>query len=691
MKRLFFTLIFFYALFVGATAQVTDGLVYDFRFNRNTRDVATITEFTGNRTWTTDRNGNENSAVYINSPSSGSLNATLANYPYQGNPVTVSFWFKLNSAGNDTFIFSSGAQTNSSAFGVIYKYLSGWKFLFYGWSDDMTVNIPDGLTEPWNHIVATLDADKMARLYLNGVLVGESLRTNWSCANQNVTLGKQLFEGAMDDLKIYNRAVTAEEAAELFTEPTIPYENTPRLVAHFDFENTLTSSDALHSFSNQVESGAAPVAFTSEGKSGMGVNFTAVNALVNNTLQQVIPADGYQAHSISFWAKPRTAGNTTYNTMVELFGSEYLRFTNNTKTEVGFSNNGSNWIYSENNSFSPVDEWAHYVLVYLYDANTNNTFVKVYKNGVQLTFGGASSAIAVHRFNNTFVFGGGSSSPTVTYFNGILDELSVYNYKLSDTEILNLATQFSEAPVPVISVQATSSGGTNTTLCEGGWLYLHHNSSTGTVVERLWDFGDGETSTAAVGFHYYNTPGTYSVSLTVSNGGGSNTLTLTDYITVTPKPISAFTVDLSNSPTVSFTNNSQYADSYVIWYFGSAGYSYDFEPTYTFTENGAYVIQLTAANACGYTDSFETITISNVATETIAANKTQIYPNPASDMLNIVSETELSNVEITNIFGQTVLSSTEKNISVKNLNSGLYIVKTLDIDGNVSTQKFVKE
>jgi len=58
--------------------------------------------------------------------------------------------------------------------------------------------------------------------------------------------------------------------------------------------------------------------------------------------------------------------------------------------------------------------------------------------------------------------------------------------------------------------------------------------STGTITSRLWDFGDGQTSTATAPNHLYTAPGLYTVSLTVSGPGGEHNKTVTDYITVKP-------------------------------------------------------------------------------------------------------------------------------------------------------------
>ena len=59
------------------------------------------------------------------------------------------------------------------------------------------------------------------------------------------------------------------------------------------------------------------------------------------------------------------------------------------------------------------------------------------------------------------------------------------------------------------------------------------NTSTGSITGYAWTFGDGGTSTAASPSHAYAAPGKYTVGLTVTGPGGSNTQTRTNYVTVT--------------------------------------------------------------------------------------------------------------------------------------------------------------
>ncbi|MBT7586624.1 MAG: PKD domain-containing protein [Gemmatimonadetes bacterium] len=56
--------------------------------------------------------------------------------------------------------------------------------------------------------------------------------------------------------------------------------------------------------------------------------------------------------------------------------------------------------------------------------------------------------------------------------------------------------------------------------------------SSGDITTYAWDFGDGQTSIDQHPLHVYQDPGSYAVSLTISNAGSSNTETKENYILV---------------------------------------------------------------------------------------------------------------------------------------------------------------
>ena len=83
-----------------------------------------------------------------------------------------------------------------------------------------------------------------------------------------------------------------------------------------------------------------------------------------------------------------------------------------------------------------------------------------------------------------------------------------------------------------------------------------------------------------------------------------------------------------------------------------------------------------------------------LSTDSFAVSKVSLYPNPASNVLNIESVGTIQNIAIYNVLGQEVMNKlsneTSVSLDVSGLNSGIYVIKT-KIDGTVSSSKFIKE
>jgi Secretion system C-terminal sorting domain/Concanavalin A-like lectin/glucanases superfamily len=71
--------------------------------------------------------------------------------------------------------------------------------------------------------------------------------------------------------------------------------------------------------------------------------------------------------------------------------------------------------------------------------------------------------------------------------------------------------------------------------------------------------------------------------------------------------------------------------------------------------------------------------------------KATIFPNPATDVLNIQIENELKSVEIYSLLGQKIMTSDSKQINVSNLAKGIYSIRIEDENGATATQKLVKK
>ena len=144
------------------------------------------------------------------------------------------------------------------------------------------------------------------------------------------------------------------------------------------------------------------------------------------------------------------------------------------------------------------------------------------------------------------------------------------------------------------------------------------DSSANTPTSWVWSFGDGNTSTLQNPSHTYMTEGTYTVTLTVTNTGGSDTVTRAGYITVTyEKPITSFTSNVTKGPAplyVEFTDTSDKSPTTWKWKFGDDETSTDQHPVHKYTKPGIYTVSLTAKNTADSNTTKKTdyITVTSV-------------------------------------------------------------------------------
>jgi PKD repeat protein len=126
------------------------------------------------------------------------------------------------------------------------------------------------------------------------------------------------------------------------------------------------------------------------------------------------------------------------------------------------------------------------------------------------------------------------------------------------------------------------------------------DQSTGGATSWSWDFGDGGTSTLQDPSHNYVTSGTYTVSLTVTGTGGSESVTKVDYITVTPLAEFSASLTTGNAPlTVQFFDESTGGATSWSWDFGDGGTSMAKNPSHSYVTSGTYTVLLTATGAGG--------------------------------------------------------------------------------------------
>ncbi|NLH26743.1 MAG: PKD domain-containing protein [Methanomicrobiales archaeon] len=178
-----------------------------------------------------------------------------------------------------------------------------------------------------------------------------------------------------------------------------------------------------------------------------------------------------------------------------------------------------------------------------------------------------------------------------------------------DSEVRTDYITVTEAPAaPVAAFSA------NTTTGVAPLTVAFTDESTGAGTKTYeWDFTNDGTvdATTPDAVYTYPSAGTYTVNLTVTNAGGSNSEVKTDYITVTTAPVSpiaAFSANTTSGTaplTVAFTDASTgTAPLTYAWDFTNDGTvdATTKNATYTYLTAGTYTVNLTVTGPGG-TDS----------------------------------------------------------------------------------------
>jgi PKD repeat protein len=134
------------------------------------------------------------------------------------------------------------------------------------------------------------------------------------------------------------------------------------------------------------------------------------------------------------------------------------------------------------------------------------------------------------------------------------------------------------------------------------------DKSTGSPTAWLWDFGDGNTSTAQNPVHTYPAPGAYTVVLTVSNGNGFSKSSQVVAIQAGKAPVAAFDFAVSNNQ-VNFVDKSTGGPTAWSWSFGDGGTSSQQNPIHVYSSPGNYTVTLTVSNASGSSSASQVVAI----------------------------------------------------------------------------------
>jgi hypothetical protein len=384
--------------------------------------------------------------------------------------LTFSFWMyttALPGSGQATpFGFSNGSD-GAGPYVCIQSNTTGmltWA-IYSSSTASYTVDSAAGaiVANTWHHITGTFTAG-IAKLFINGTQVGATsingaLSISTAAAITRLYIGARVstgvygFKGYIDDVRIYNRALSASEVSALANNvgqpipPSIGFTEPTDFMTRLTFDNTI--ADATGAL---VQTSSANIVYSSSAAVGTAcLDFSAnvgnggATSYVTYTTPLLSISSGF---TITGWFNP--ANNIDTNTMISLTsGASSYGFelqTNTTATTNGASCppgclnagiSGVGYYFTSSIKCIVANAWHHIALVF-----SNPNLCVAYVNGILVASGSCGSS-----YTWSFLPIGAMHQNSYSY-KGLQDETRIYNRALTVAEIALLAGNVSIPTLP---------------------------------------------------------------------------------------------------------------------------------------------------------------------------------------------------------------------------------------------------
>jgi beta-lactam-binding protein with PASTA domain len=317
-----------------------------------------------------------------------------------------------------------------------------------------TAALPTGV---WTHVATTYDGANQ-RLYVNGVQVAVRAQTGaMTVGDQPLRVGGdasfpgEFYQGLIDDVRVYNRALTAAEIGLDISvaggsvptpTPTPPPPPPPPpppssdglvLSLGFDEASGTTAIDSSTSARNGTITGAVRV----PGRVGSALSFNGTSDWVTVVDGAAgTPLDLTTGMTIEAWVNPTALSGWNTVVMKERGTNalSYALYANDGAPQPGGVAAPAGYVRAsgfdqavQGTSALPLNTWTHVATTY------DGTTERIYVNGVLVATRAQTGGIAVG--DQPLRIGGNGSFAGGEFFQGLIDEVRVYNRAKTAAEI----------------------------------------------------------------------------------------------------------------------------------------------------------------------------------------------------------------------------------------------------------------
>tara|TARA_B100000508_G_scaffold140085_1_gene139931 strand:- start:12633 stop:14204 length:1572 start_codon:yes stop_codon:yes gene_type:complete len=255
-----------------------------------------------------------------------------------------------------------------------------------------------------------------------------------------------------------------------------------------------------------------------------------------------------------------------------------------------------------------------------------------------------------------------------------------------DLTILNSTASITESACETYTVPSgdesyTTSGTYNDTIPNSAGcdsiitidLTINQTSQSTTTITACgsYEWTDGNT---------YSSSGTY--TQTLQNVSGCDSVATLD-LTIDVAPV--MSISSSNNVDLSAVGT---ADSLAWIDCDNQVNSLSDEVDFTPAQNGNYAVIGINDNGCR--DTSDCFSVTTVSLNEESKYSILIYPNPASDFINVNVENAIDRIEIRDLSGRLIISTTDSKIDISELSNGTYVIKAITMNGDQYIEEIIK-
>ncbi|MBK8946419.1 MAG: T9SS type A sorting domain-containing protein [Ignavibacteriae bacterium] len=430
MKKITLLAIFLLSICANIYAQQEPFIYYPFNSNSNDESGNNYNLLNGHAQLTNDRFGNSNSAY--------SFNGIDDYFERDGgitlnNNITMAVWIKNSGTTN----WSMPVCIGNSYFNIRLSFDgTNNKAGFNGWMGGFTGIENSVLTmqnNEWYHLVGVRTGN-LWKLYINGTLDSEIFAKPDTHTDLNIAVSKNAyseyhqdyFKGKIDDIRIYNTALTENEIITLYNENN--FQNNG-LVASYPFNGN--AQDVSGNSLNGIEQGLTYIFNNNNNQAAKFLSSSSVN-ITDNYLFDFSAVAGF---TIEAQFKLLEATNGYILIKMGPGGGEDDEYSLSISPEGQISGacNRNASVYNSVNSIGRLSLNTWYNVIFVWE---NNGDMSLYIDGV-LDNKINSQVTSIQNTNTPIIIGDPNMNAPHSIV-GLIDNIRIYNRKLNQSEISEL-------------------------------------------------------------------------------------------------------------------------------------------------------------------------------------------------------------------------------------------------------------